>query len=874
VEDPGCGVLAALASEWLWRTLLDGKEMASSALVVVVMLLAACLVCSAAVKYHGEEGLGEHLERERGLCPVDVIAMREEAREAFYYAYDNYMLHAYPADELMPLSCKGRYRDPSNPRGHMDQVLGNYTLTLIDSLDTLAVLGDYVGFETGVQLVKRDVSFDRDVTVNLFEVTIRVLGGLLSSHLLAEKLQEECLAVTGADWDRSHLGDLLLYREELLEQLDSFYGIEEHRSLPAHDIFLRLREQRRACVLQDYKGELLDLAMDLGIRLLPAFQTNTGIPFSTVNLKFGIGLVESDPRTCLAGAGTLLLEFGTLSRLTGYTIFESSAAKAMKALLNRKSASDMLPGLIDVNSGSWLEQKASIGAGSDSFYEYLFKAYILLGDPALYGEFASVYTAIQSSMQADHHYYGVDYRTGKSRQKHIDSLQAFWPALQVIAGDVSNAIENHARYLDIWRRVGFLPEVYFPMQQAFDKRNGEYPLRPEFVESTLFLSGSTGRSFYRRVGAEVLTSLQTSTRTSCGFASINVVKGRLGDRMDSYFLAETLKYLYLLFDDINWIDRGNYVFTTEGHPLPVGVVKDPNDVLAQKICVRVPDALHNRITELEDIFYGHVAEEVEERAAAMPTVDMPLEEETEIRQEGVDISASLITDYARVLVYKSQEDSKEDDVSEPPVPFLSLVASMGQFGPGPARAGTSPRQQFVVTDPPTACEPLGNGVAGKVAVVRRGGCMFIEKAMHVQSAGGTGMVVVDDDKTQHFAFYMTMEGDGMNDDEIKIPCVLLHMAAGEHLVDAAATGANLLVLEAGDTPLVLVDTDLDSLTAKQRNDLREQVSEALARFGATNPLREERPVHGDPLAKVDVSSGDVAHPIAGEEAHCEPDKQP
>lgn len=64
---------------------------------------------------------------------------REEAREMFYHAYDSYMIHAYPADELMPLSCRGRYRDPKNPRGHMDQALGNYTLTLIDAMDTLVV---------------------------------------------------------------------------------------------------------------------------------------------------------------------------------------------------------------------------------------------------------------------------------------------------------------------------------------------------------------------------------------------------------------------------------------------------------------------------------------------------------------------------------------------------------------------------------------------------------------------------------------------------------------------------------------------------------------------------------------------------------------
>lgn len=257
-----------------------------------------------------------------------------------------------------------------------------------------------------MSLIKRDVTFDTDVTVNLFEATIRVLGGLLSSHLLAEKLQAECMVVGHYGWEREHLGDLLLYRENLLLQLGHFYGIEAHQTLPAFQIFQRLKEHEKTCVLLGYNGELLSLAMDLGLRLLPAFQTQTGIPYSTVNLKHGIGIAEAKTSTCLAGAGTLLVEFGTLGRLTGYTIFEvqnaehffitradplqSVAARAMKALLNRKSAKDMLPGLINVNSGHWLEQKASIGAGSDSFYEYLYKAYLLLGDASLFTEFVSV----------------------------------------------------------------------------------------------------------------------------------------------------------------------------------------------------------------------------------------------------------------------------------------------------------------------------------------------------------------------------------------------------------------------------------------------------------------------------------------------------
>lgn len=184
------------------------------------------------------------------------------------------------------------------------------------------MIGDYVEFERAVDLIRRDVTFDTDVTVNLFEVTIRVLGGLLSSHLLAEKLRTECQHVAAHGWDDDRLGDLLSYREDLIEQLGWYYGIEEHRLLKSFETVSRLQDQSERCVLSHYRGELLDKAMDLGLRLLPAFQTSTGIPYSTVNLKYGIGIVEAQSSTCLAGAGTLLMEFGTLSRLTGYAIFE------------------------------------------------------------------------------------------------------------------------------------------------------------------------------------------------------------------------------------------------------------------------------------------------------------------------------------------------------------------------------------------------------------------------------------------------------------------------------------------------------------------------------------------------------------------------
>lgn len=110
------------------------------------------------------------------MSKEEKLGLMEKAKEMFYHAYTNYMDHAYPADELMPLSCKGRWRTKENNRGDMDDVLGNYSLTLIDTMDTLVVLGDLPEFDRAVSKVVRSVTFDRDVVVSVFEINIRVLG--------------------------------------------------------------------------------------------------------------------------------------------------------------------------------------------------------------------------------------------------------------------------------------------------------------------------------------------------------------------------------------------------------------------------------------------------------------------------------------------------------------------------------------------------------------------------------------------------------------------------------------------------------------------------------------------------------------------------
>ena len=153
--------------------------------------------------------------------------------------------------------------------------------------------------------------------------------------------------------------------------------------ISGHVSLVYLRDKYFAERFSWYKDELLFKAKDLGYRLLPAFDTNTGLPMSRINLKYGITnqllFSDKDRYTCTACAGTLLLEFAALSRLTGEKVFEEKVFKTMDFIWEKRNrASDLVGTTINVNDGEWLVKDASIGAGIDSYYEYLFKVRIYI----------------------------------------------------------------------------------------------------------------------------------------------------------------------------------------------------------------------------------------------------------------------------------------------------------------------------------------------------------------------------------------------------------------------------------------------------------------------------------------------------------------
>ncbi|KAF3456902.1 hypothetical protein FNV43_RR01556 [Rhamnella rubrinervis] len=442
-----------------------------------------------------------------GVTPEEAKQLRDEVREMFYHAFDGYMEHAFPLDELRPLSCGG------------EDSLGGYALTLIDSLDTLALLGDRERFTTSIDWIGKNLRFDINKTVSVFETTIRVLGGLLSAHLIAN---------------------------------DYATGMK----------------------ISMYDNQLLNLAEDLARRLLPAFDTPTGIPFGSVNLLHGVDEHESKI-TSTAGGGTLTLEFGVLSRLTDDPIFEQVTKNAVRGLWARRSKLNLVGAHINIFTGEWTQKDAGIGTSIDSFYEYLLKAYLLFGDEEYLFIFQEAYAAAMQYLYNDPWYVEVNMDSAALVWPLFNSLQAFWPGLQVLAGDIDPAIRTHTAFFSVWRRYGFTPEGFNLATLSVQHGQKSYPLRPELMESTYWLYKATRDPRYLDAGRDMVASLQYGARCPCGYCHISDVEfQKQEDHMESFFLAETIKYLWLLFDlavgPDNLVENGpyKYIFSTEGHLLP------------------------------------------------------------------------------------------------------------------------------------------------------------------------------------------------------------------------------------------------------------------------------------------------------------------
>ncbi|KHJ91182.1 glycosyl hydrolase family 47 [Oesophagostomum dentatum] len=443
----------------------------------------------------------------------------------FYHAYNGYLNHAFPLDELKPISCKGQ------------DTWGSFSLSLVDALDTLIVMGNTTEFKRAVNLVLKSVRTDANVNVSVFETNIRIVGGLLSAHMLSGRVEGMVLE---DGWPCS--GPLLRLAEAMAARL-----------LPAFNTALIVKFS--GMVLEDgwpCSGPLLRLAEAMAARLLPAFNTETGMPYGTVNLKYGVPKRET-PVTCTAAIGTIIVEFGTLSRLTGDPRYERVALRALESLWRTRSSIGLVGNHINVRTGQWTATDTGIGAGVDSYFEYLVKGALLLQRPALMEQFREYQAAINRYVRKGDWFLWVNMNKATVSLPIFQSLEAFWPGLLAMIGEVEDASRIMLQYSQVVRQYGFPPEFY-NIQNSISEKRSAFPLRPELVESLMYLYRATEDPHYLELGAQVVDAIEHSAKTSCGYATINNVNDHsIEDRMESFFLAETTKYLYLLFDPKNFI---------------------------------------------------------------------------------------------------------------------------------------------------------------------------------------------------------------------------------------------------------------------------------------------------------------------------------
>jgi len=415
--------------------------------------------------------------------------MREKVVEATKHAWQGYRQFAWGYDDLQPLTKKGK-----------NWYKTSLLMTPVDAFDTFILMGMKTESEEAKQLIFSQLNFDVDNDVQLFEVTIRLLGGLQSAYEL--------------DGDK----------------------------------------------------RFLSLAKDLAERLLPAFNTVTGMPCRYVNLQSG---ALRDSINNPAEIGTLMLEFGKLSMLTGDKKYYALAKKAMMEVYKRRSKIGLVGLQIDVINGNWTNTESAIGAYIDSYYEYLFKSWKLFADKDFKKAWDVHQKAIQqyliSKQDSGWFLKHVDMNTGNEVSSTYGALDAFYAGLCVYSGDVSSARQIQKANYYMWRKFNIEPE-------EFDFRTNKilsahYVLRPENLESCFYLYRFTNDENYLWMGKRMVDDIIEHCRTDIGYASLkNVQTYEKANSMQSFFFAETLKYAFILFSDKSILNLDHIVLNTEAHP--------------------------------------------------------------------------------------------------------------------------------------------------------------------------------------------------------------------------------------------------------------------------------------------------------------------
>ncbi len=459
---------------------------------------------------------------------------RDEIVKAMKDAFGSYKKFAWGLDEL--IYKQGEVGGDNN--------LGGVSATLVDSLDTLYLMGLKEEFDEALQYLKQDGSSLRNIIegkqkvleqrMSLFEFNIRILGGLLSVHDLT--------------------GD----------------------------------------------KDVLMLADSLAEIIIPAFSTSSGVPHGTLCFKNGTYSCEpSNPQAILAEFGTMHLEWATLSERTKNPVYEKYTNHVFKIvsdlaeLKETKAPEGLFSCYFDVNSGTFSNGVASFSFYSDSFYEYLIKCWRSLGNLENAERWRSMFDDAMAGMKTNllrrwkrPHASGEVYEwvTQWPRGDTFDHLACFVPGMLVLGAAEAPTLELAEEYIEIAKNImrtcvemyntptGLSPDSVSFINNQMKASSKISWQRPESVESLFYLYRITGDEIYREQAWTIFQSMKKYYwKPDIWEGCIDVMQlPPTGDgRMQSFFLAETLKYLYLIYSDSNVMHLDEWVFNTEGHPFKI-----------------------------------------------------------------------------------------------------------------------------------------------------------------------------------------------------------------------------------------------------------------------------------------------------------------
>lgn len=446
-------------------------------------------------------------------------ARQQKIVDMMRHTWKGYSKNCFGEDELLPVdhTCSNGWH------------LG---LTLVDSLDTLFLMGMKPEFNAARDWVanRTALDFHKVGTVSLFETTIRVVGGLLSAHALS--------------------GDRVF----------------------------------------------LDRAQELGDRLLPAFGgiTGHGPPSTDVDVGNGRRASTRDPQ--LAESTTLGLEFKTLSALTHTPKYAQAVELIGEAMHKAPKWDGLLQNGIESMDMGTLYGPYKLGAGGDSYYEYLLKQWLLTGreDAVLLQDYKEAMEGIRRHLvkksKGPLQLTYVAEMSGNTVERKMDHLVCFLPGTLALGAHykadadtpwhLDLAKELMKTCYEMYKKSGHMlaPEITkfdTEGQEVFIEQQDSHDLlRPETLESLFYLYRLTGDKTYQDWGWQMAEAIERYAKVEGGgYASLDSVlleNPQQRNHMESFWSAETLKYLFLLFDDSRTqVPLDKFVFNTEAHPLHI-----------------------------------------------------------------------------------------------------------------------------------------------------------------------------------------------------------------------------------------------------------------------------------------------------------------